>query len=69
MIHIRVDQTRCQRYGHCVLEAPDLFQLDPTGELDHQASADDERLEDAEAAADVCPMQAITLHHATPAER
>jgi len=36
--------------------------------VDYHASADDGRLEDAEAAADVCPMQAITLHHATPAE-
>lgn len=61
MITISVDMNQCQNYGQCCFEAEDLFQLDDSGKLIHATSADDERLADIEAAADACPMQAISL--------
>ena len=60
MLRIHVDATRCQQYGQCVLEAPNLFRLTDDGQLDHHATADPSLRADVEAAADVCPMQAIT---------
>ena len=66
MIHINVDQAHCQRYGQCVLEVPDLFEFNEEGELTYQATVDDNRLDDAQEAADVCPVQAIVIHAADP---
>lgn len=61
MITIQVDPDRCQNYGQCVLQAPDLFQLNDQGRLRYQASADSSGLDEVEAAADICPMQAISF--------
>jgi ferredoxin len=36
--------------------------LDEDGKLKYLAEVSDDRLEAVEAAADVCPMQAITIH-------
>ncbi|MCY7299999.1 MAG: fumarylacetoacetate hydrolase family protein [Ilumatobacteraceae bacterium] len=61
MINIDVDMNKCQHYGQCVFEAPEVFVLNADDRLEYQAEAPDEMLADLEAAADVCPMQAILI--------
>jgi ferredoxin len=61
MIQITVDMDKCQHYGQCCFEAEDVFQLDDDGKLQYVAEVADERLDDVESAADVCPMQAISF--------
>ena len=56
-----VDMNKCQHHGQCVFSAPEVFQLDPDGHLVYVADPDDALREDIEDAADVCPLQAITL--------
>ena len=60
-VRIIVDRDRCQGYGQCVFEADDLFGLDETDTCVAVAEVDEARRSDAERAADVCPMQAITV--------
>ena len=61
-IKIDVDMTKCQHYGQCCFEAPTVFELDGDGKLLVLTHEVGEELRDAvESAADVCPMQAITL--------
>jgi ferredoxin len=60
-IKITVDMDKCQHYGQCVFEAPDVFELNAEGKLEYKGEADDSRRADVESAADVCPMQAITV--------
>ncbi|MCU1483002.1 MAG: Ferredoxin [Subtercola sp.] len=65
-----VDLDVCQNIGQCSFTAPDIFELDDDGKLafrrqaagvydSPELSADDEEL--AEAAASLCPMQAIRM--------
>ena len=61
MVKVIVDMDKCQHYGQCCFEAEDVFRLDDDGKLVHAAEADESRREDIESAADVCPMQAITV--------
>ena len=61
MIAINVDMDKCQHYGQCVFEAPDVFTLIDDDKLEFVASADDSRRSDIESAVDVCPMQAISI--------
>ncbi|MDO8308778.1 MAG: ferredoxin [Actinomycetota bacterium] len=61
MVRISVDMDKCQHYGQCCFEADDVFSLDDDGKLVYQAEADESRRADVESAADVCPMQAITV--------
>ena len=60
MVKITVDPDKCQGYGQCVYEAPAVFDL---GEppVSHPAEVDESLRADVERAADVCPMQAITV--------
>jgi len=58
---IVVDMTKCQHYGQCCFEAEDVFQLDDDGKLTYVSKVDESRRSDVESAADVCPMQAITV--------
>jgi hypothetical protein len=60
-IKIEVDMAKCQHYGQCVFEAPDIFRLNADDKLEYTAEADDSELANVEAAIDVCPMQAISL--------
>ena len=61
-ITVTVDMTKCQHYGQCCFEAPTVFELDAEGKLQVlQHEVDESLREQVEAAADVCPMQAITL--------
>ena len=61
MIKITVDMDKCQHYGQCCFEAEDVFQLNDDGKLEYKAEVDESRREAVESAADVCPMQAITI--------
>ena len=41
MISINVDMDKCQHYGQCVFEAPDIFKLNNNDKLEFVATADD----------------------------
>ena len=56
-----VDRDRCQEHGQCVFAAPEVFQLDADGHLVYVGSVDPVLREAVEEAADMCPMQAITV--------
>ena len=58
---IYVDMDSCQHYGQCTFEAPTVFALNDDGKLEYVGEVDDALREQVEAAADVCPMQAITI--------
>ncbi|MFC4911320.1 ferredoxin [Actinomadura gamaensis] len=58
---IIVDMDRCQDHGQCVFSAPDVFHLNDEGHLEYDATPDDSLRDAVEEAADVCPLQAITL--------
>jgi ferredoxin len=58
---IVVDMDKCQDHGQCVFAAPDVFRLDEAGHLAYVSDPDDSLREDAEEAADVCPLQAIRI--------
>ncbi len=61
MIKVDVDMTKCQHYGQCVFEAPDVFKLNADDKLEYIAEVDDSERGNVEAAIDVCPMQAIFI--------
>ena len=61
MIKIEVDMNKCQHYGQCVFEAPNVFKLNEDDKLEYTATADDSERANVEAAVDVCPMQAIFI--------
>ncbi|MFM2411863.1 MAG: hypothetical protein RLZZ587_196 [Actinomycetota bacterium] len=61
MIKVDVDMTKCQHYGQCVFEAPDVFKLNADDKLEYIAEVDDAERGNVEAAIDVCPMQAIFI--------
>lgn len=57
-----VDMAVCQDHGQCCFAAPEVFQLDEAGRLVVLIDSPDEALRDkVEEAADVCPLQAITI--------
>ena len=57
-----VDLDVCQDHGQCVFAAPEVFQLDDAGRLVVLAEEPDDALRArCEDAADVCPVQAITI--------
>ncbi|MEV4255094.1 ferredoxin [Spirillospora sp. NPDC049652] len=58
---IIVDMDRCQDHGQCVFSAPDVFRLNDEGHLEHEETADESLRDAVEEAADVCPLQAITI--------
>ena len=60
---IYVDMDQCQHYGQCTFEAPTVFALNDDGKLEYTGEVDDALAEQVEAAADVCPMQAITIEN------
>jgi ferredoxin len=61
MIKIEVDMAKCQHYGQCVFEAPNVFKLNDDDKLEFTATAEDSERSNVEAAIDVCPMQAIYI--------
>jgi ferredoxin len=61
MIKVEVDMNKCQHYGQCVFEAPDVFKLNDEDKLEYVAEVEDSELDNVEAAVDICPMQAIRI--------
>jgi len=60
---IKIDLNKCQGYAQCVHEAPEVFSLNDAGLAEVLAAAVTEENEKyATAAADLCPMQAITIN-------
>ena len=69
-MRVSVDLNKCQDHGQCVFSAPAVFSLDDNGKLAFRQEAtdvytsedlDESLRDDLEEAADVCPLQAITL--------
>lgn len=65
-MRIEFDATLCDAHGQCVIVAPELFDL---GDDDDVATVLDRQPEErlrgqAQAAADACPVSAITLAYA-----
>ena len=58
---IVVDANLCQDHGQCVFAAPEIFSLDDQGHLSYVSDVDESLRDKAEDAADVCPLQAITV--------
>jgi ferredoxin len=58
---VTVDLNRCEYHGQCVIEAPEVFELKDVDELVWDAEPPQALRADVEAAADVCPTQAITF--------
>lgn len=61
MIKVQVDMEKCQHYGQCVFEAPEVFELNDNDKLEFLATVDKSQLANVKAAADICPMQAIQI--------
>ncbi|WP_159766157.1 ferredoxin [Streptomyces sp. HM190] len=67
---VEVDLRKCQDHGQCVYAAPHLFALDDEGRLSLRSEATDvyvadvaeESAEELYEAAEVCPLQAVTVH-------
>ena len=60
-MRIEVDFNVYADHGQCAIAAPVIFRIDDKGHLPFDASAGDVLRADAEAAADACPEQAITV--------
>jgi ferredoxin len=60
-VKVVVDPARCADHGQCVFAAPDVFRLDAAGKLVYVAHPDESLLDAVEEAADVCPLQAISI--------
>jgi ferredoxin len=58
---ICVDASKCQLHGQCAIAAPELFTFDAAGRLRWAEQPSPSQRAAAEAAADACPEQAITL--------
>ena len=67
---MKIDLKGCQDHGQCVYAAPGLFALDDDGRLSlrsratdvYVADVDEDSAEELHEAAEVCPLQAITVH-------
>lgn len=61
---ITVDQKACQEYANCIVEAPDVFDLDEeTGKVVVLIpEPGPERYDEVRTAAASCPVRAITVH-------
>ena len=55
------DESRCRQHGQCEIAAPALFQLSVDGTMTFVADVPAGQEDDAWAAADACPEQAITI--------
>jgi ferredoxin len=58
-LKINVDMDKCQHYGQCVFDAPNIFRLNEDDKLEYEATADDSERDNIQLAIDICPMQAI----------
>lgn len=58
---IKVDLKKCQLHGQCIISAPDVFRFDEEGNLAWSDAPPDTERHNVEEAAEVCPVQAITI--------
>ena len=61
MLKIHVDMEKCQHYGQCVFDAPNVFRLNDDDKLEYEATADDSEQDNVQLAVDIGPMQAISF--------
>jgi ferredoxin len=62
MLRIVVDYDKCTGLGMCEAEAPDLFEVQDDGSLTVlNDRPSDEQREEAEAACESCPTEALSL--------
>lgn len=63
-MRISADTATCQAYGNCLLEAPDVFDLDDESAavVVLQTSPPEDLRPAVEAAVRSCPVQALALH-------
>ena len=61
-LKVVVDWDLCQDHGQCAFAAPEVFEIGADGRMHVLVEEPDESLRSkVEDAADVCPVQAITL--------
>ncbi|MEI2811602.1 MAG: ferredoxin [Nocardioides sp.] len=56
-----VDMNMCQDHGQCAIAAPEVFQINAEGHLEYNGDPGEAQRAYCEEAADVCPVQAITV--------
>ena len=56
-----VDLAMCQDHGQCAIAAGEVFRINEDGKLEFDANPDESQRFAVEEAADVCPVQAISL--------
>jgi ferredoxin/DMSO/TMAO reductase YedYZ heme-binding membrane subunit len=61
-ITVDVDARRCERFGFCEHEAPDVFRLRTDGRLSYHATTPVGQARAVIRAAEVCPVRAISLN-------
>lgn len=60
-MRVYVDLDRCEANGMCVLAAPEVFDLDESGQLHYDPAPEECFREEVEDAVANCPVSAITL--------
>jgi ferredoxin/DMSO/TMAO reductase YedYZ heme-binding membrane subunit len=63
-IMVNVDSGRCERFGFCEHEAPDVFRLRSDGRLSYNATVPVEQAHTVIRAVEVCPVRAISVNQA-----
>jgi len=58
---VLVDVKKCQLHGQCIISAPKVFSFDAEGNIVWLPEVDEAGRAEVEEAADVCPVQAITI--------
>ena len=66
-LRLVVDLDRCQGYAQCCFLAPDVFELHGEEALWYDPEPDEAQREHVLQAAAACPVQAIVVERATPA--
>jgi|1185.fasta_scaffold1882763_2 ferredoxin len=59
---VSVDRTVCREYANCIVESPDVFDVDEdTGKVVLLVQPRPDQYDEVRAAAAACPVRAITL--------
>ncbi len=61
MLTVDVDANKCQRFGFCEHEAPEVFRLEGNGRLTYRANVPAHAADRVVSAIEVCPARAIAL--------
>jgi ferredoxin len=60
-VRVFIDAELCEANGQCEIMAPDLFRLRDDSTVEYDASPDEDRRPEVEAAVAACPTMAIRL--------